>query len=279
MILPNLMPVECPVRFEQVTETKFHEIDYALMSSVFASHNALGRFCDEGIYQADVLARLNEAGLGPIQTEVPVLISWKDFRKAYYLDLVVQDGLVYELKTANAIVGEHEAQLLNYLLMLNLRHGKILNFRPASVQHRFVSTSLSLAERRRYVLRDALWREICPDCAQLRTCLLELLRDWGVFLAVDLYQEALVWFMGGEAHVARRVDLARSGIKLGSQRMLMHAPSVAFKVTAATQHREYVETHLRRLLALTNLRALQWINLNRFEVELTTLFRHGGTAM
>jgi hypothetical protein len=56
-----------------------------------------------------------------------------------------------------------------------------------------------------------------------------------------------------------------------SQSMLLHGPSVAFKLTAATEQRHYVEGHLRRLLALTNLQAVQWINLNHFEIELTTL--------
>jgi GxxExxY protein len=242
------------------------------MASVFASHNALGRFFDESIYQADVSARLADAGLGPLRTEVPLVVSWRNYRKTYYLDLVVQDTVVYELKAANALVGEHEAQLLNYLLLLDLPHGKLVNFRPASVQHRFVSTSLSAAERRRYVVRGSLWREVCPSCASLRLTLMELLCEWGAFLTANLYEEALVSFFGGEAQVEQRVNLSRGGIRLGSQRMLLHAPSVAFKLTAATEHRQHVEAHLRRLLALTNLQALQWINLNHFEIELTTLF-------
>ena len=104
--------------------------------------------------------------------------------------------------------------------------------------------------------------------------MLELLRDWGAFLAVELYQEALVWFMGGEAQVERRIDLTRRGVKLCSQRMLLHSASVAFKLTAAPHLPQYVEAHLRRLLALTNLQAIQWIDLNRFEIEMTTLFRY-----
>ena len=268
------MPIECPIRFQEITQKEFHEIDYAIMASAFASHNELGRFCDESIYQTDVAARLAGTGLSAIRSQVPVVVSWKDFRKTYYLDLVVKEALVYELKTANALVGEHEAQLLNYLLLLGLRHGKLINFRPASVQHRFVSTSLSLTERRKFIVRDALWRDVCSSCADLRTTLLELLSDWGAFLAVELYQEALVWFMGGEARVEQRVDLTRGGVKLGSQRMLLHSPSVAFKLTAATEHRHYVEAHLRRLLALTNLQAVQWINLNHFEIEMTTLLPH-----
>jgi hypothetical protein len=53
--------------------------------------------------------------------------------------------------------------------------------------------------------------------------------------------------------------------------MLVHAPGVAFRLTAVTEDQQYVEAHLRRLLALTNLEAVQWINLNHARIEFTTL--------
>jgi hypothetical protein len=32
-----------------------------------------------------------------------------------------------------------------------------------------------------------------------------------------------------------------------------------------------VESHIRRLLALTNLKAIQWVNLNHAQIEFTTI--------
>ena len=53
--------------------------------------------------------------------------------------------------------------------------------------------------------------------------------------------------------------------------MFVHAPGVAFRLTAVTEDQPYVESHLRRLLALTNLSAIQWINLNHARIEFQTI--------
>ena len=53
--------------------------------------------------------------------------------------------------------------------------------------------------------------------------------------------------------------------------MLIHAPDMAFRLTAVTGDQQHVESHLRRLLALTDLNAIQWINLNHAQIEFTTV--------
>jgi hypothetical protein len=58
--------------------------------------------------------------------------------------------------------------------------------------------------------------------------------------------------------------------------MFLHAPGVAFRLTAITQQQSYFEAHLRRLLALTDLKAIQWINLNHSQIEFTTLQNTAG---
>lgn len=88
-----------------------------------------------------------------------------------------------------------------------------------------------------------------------------------------VYQEALTWFLGGEEKVLQQVPLTRGGILLGRQALPSLSPDVAFRMTAATEHLDRLENHLRRFLALTPLRALQWINFNQEEIELVTLGR------
>jgi hypothetical protein len=58
--------------------------------------------------------------------------------------------------------------------------------------------------------------------------------------------------------------------------MLVHAPGVAFRVTAFTESQSFAESHLRRLLALTDLNAIQWINLNHSRIEFTTITKPSG---
>lgn len=46
----------------------------------------------------------------------------------YFADLIVNDVVILELKAADSICEEHEAQLVNYLKATNIEVGLLLNF-------------------------------------------------------------------------------------------------------------------------------------------------------
>lgn len=266
------MPIHCPVTPACLSADEFEERDYRVMGHAYAGQNELGRLCDECAYEADLKARLLADGFRSVQTQVPVTVTHRDFTKTYRLDLIADDAL-YELKADAALVGEHETQLFNYLFLLGIQRGKLLNFRPLKVQGKIIATSLTHAARRRFTTVNQRWSDLTPGCAVLRQTMLELLRDWGAFLDFALYQEALIHFAGGASDVERRVSLQRDGLDLGGQRMFIHAPSLAFRITAYTESQSYIESHLHRLLVLTDLKAIQWINLNHAQIEFTTIQR------
>lgn len=266
------MPIHCPVTLACLSADEFEKLDYRVMGHAYASQNELGRLCDECAYEADLKARLLANGFRSVQTQVPITVTHRDFSKKYFLDLIADDAL-YELKTAATLVGEHEAQLFNYLFLLGIQRGKLLNFRPLKVQGKIIATSLTHAERHRFTAVTEHWNDLTPACGVLRQTMLDLLQDWGAFLDFALYQEALVHFLGGASNVERQVSLHREGLDLGRQRMFVHTPGIAFRITAYTESQTHVESHLRRLLALTDLKAIQWINLNHSKIEFTTIQR------
>lgn len=268
------MPVHCPVKITSLSADEFEQLDYRVMGHVYASQNELGRLCDEYAYEADLKARLLAGGFRSVQTQVPVTVTHRDFSKTYRLDLIADDAL-YEIKTDTVLVGEHEAQLFNYLFLLGIQRGKLLNFRPPKVQGKIMATSLTQEAGHRFSAVAERWKALTPACATLHQTLCDLLKDWGTFLSVSLYQEALIHFLGGASNVEQRVNLGRAGIDLGAQRMLAHAPGVVFHMTAVTEDQQFIDSHLRRLLALTELKAIQWINLNHSRIEFTTLQCNG----
>ncbi len=240
------------------------------MRLAFESQNQLGRLCDETIYQADLAARLESAGLSP-QTEVPVTITHRDFAKTYWLDLLVSNSAIYELKTVSSLAGVHEAQLLNYLFLCDAPRGKLVNFRPAQVEARYVNTSLTLAERRSFVFDSDRFQAHDQTDSAFGATLLALLQDWGNSLDLDLYTEAMVHFAGGEVPVSHLLPLTRDGLLLGRQRFHLLNPETAFRITALPDGASNHERHLRSLLRLTPLRAFHWANLARGRVQLVTL--------
>jgi GxxExxY protein len=264
------MPIHRPITIAALSADEFEMLDYRVMGHAYASQNELGRLCDECAYEADLKARLLADGFRSVQTQVPVTVTHRDFSKTYRLDLIPDDAL-YELKAETTLAAEHDAQLLTYMFLLGIQRGKLLNFRPAKVQGKIIATSLTQDERRRFTTITERWSDLTPGCAVLRQAMLDLLHDWGAFLEVGLYQEALVHFLGEASNVERRISLHRAGIELGEQRMIIHSPGIAFRVTAYTESPTYIESQLRRLLALTDLKAFQWINLNHSKIEFTTI--------
>lgn len=264
------MPIHCPITIARLGEDEFEDLDYRVMGHAYASQNELGRLCDESAYEADLTARLVTDGFRSVQTQVPITVTHRDFSKTYRLDLLADDAL-YELKAEATLVGEHDTQLLNYMFLLGLGRAKLLNFRPPKVQGKIMATSLTQEDRRRFTAMTERWSDLTPGCTILRQTMLDLLQDWGAFLDFALYQEALIHFLGGASQVERRISLHRNQLDPGGQRMLMHAPAVAFRITAFTESQSHIEPHLHRLLALTRLKAIQWINLNHSKIEFTTI--------
>ena len=265
------MPVVCPASLQAIEEEAFHEIDYQVMGLAFSMRNELGRLWDEGIYQNELAFRCQQAGLPGVSTEVPIHVTFRSFTKTYYMDLLVAGGAMFELKTTSALTGRHRAQAIQYLLLAGLSHGALVNLRPASVQHRFVSARLTPEKRRAYTVDGAQWQDGDAESGWLKQLVLNLLSDWGAFLAADLYCEAIEHFRGGQDSVVQQVAIVNGPRVIGSQRVHLLNPATAFRITTLTREPASYEQHLRRLLAHTGLRTIQWINLNHHTITLKTL--------
>lgn len=106
------MPIASAIPVRNLTREEFDERDAVVMRCAYASQNALGRLCDERVYENDLALRLQAEGFTNVSTQVPVTLTHEDFRKEYRLDLLVDDAL-YELKTVAALASQHDTQALH----------------------------------------------------------------------------------------------------------------------------------------------------------------------
>jgi GxxExxY protein len=83
----------------------------------------------EKVYENALVHRLRKLGLN-IKQQCRLNVFDEDgaLLGEYFVDLLVNEMLVVELKTAKTIAREHEAQLLAYLKGTHLRHGLLINF-------------------------------------------------------------------------------------------------------------------------------------------------------
>lgn len=83
---------------------------------------------------------LLENGLA-VQQQAPISVSFEnEIVGEYFADLLVNNTVVIELKAADSIGPDHEAQLLNYLKATHHQVGLVLNFGPKPEFRRKVFT-------------------------------------------------------------------------------------------------------------------------------------------
>lgn len=263
------MPVECPVALCAMGQERFHALDNTVMRLAFALHNTLGRLCDERIYQDELALRCGKAGIAG-QREVELLACHQTFEKSYYLDLLLESGAVYELKTVESLASRHQNQLINYFLLTGTHHGKLINFRPTSVESRFVSTRLNHDDRTRFRIFDSEWHQ-CNDTERLESTLISLLEDWGTFLDIHLYREALLHLLDGPNTGLLPIAIQVQGRTVGFQKMCLLNPGHAWHLSSVRTNLLAHETHIKRLICHTSLNYIHWINLNQNQVTLKSI--------
>jgi GxxExxY protein len=264
------MPINCPFSIRPLEDAEFDEIDERVMANAYAAQNKLGRLCDEHVYENDVAARLRAEGIVGVHTQVPLVVTHRDFSKRYRLDLVVDD-MVYELKVADELGAADDAQVYHYAALLETDRIKLLNFGAASIESLLRRCPFRGANRRDVTLDFSRWVPVSERCQALASDAEACLRDWGGFLDAKLFEEALQWFNGGEAACEQRLPVTRDGIRLGSHRVATHSDEVAFVVTSFGRGVTSHENELRCLLELLPIRAWQWINIHRMEMRFVTL--------
>ena len=265
------MPIEVQTKIRVFDQEEYHALNRRILGVIFDVQNDFGRFLDEELAKREIASRCAEIGIAPIEREVRIRLTHGRFVKDYFMDLLLASGLMVEAKAREAITPAHRAQALNYLLLAGMQHGTLVNLRTNRVEHEFVSTRLTPELRRQFRVADDRWQSINPESAALKQKMLELLQDWGAFLEVSLYREALTFFRGGATVVEQPVEVFSGTRRLGTQTLHLLPPDTAFALSAVTEAPADFGRHLARFLAHTHLRHLQWINLNHDLIEFRTL--------
>lgn len=91
-------------------------------------HRHLGPGLLESTYEEALCIEFRERGLS-FARQVGIPVTYKGHLVGEYRpDLVIDGQVVVEVKSVERLVGVHQAQVLSYLRVLNLRTGLIINF-------------------------------------------------------------------------------------------------------------------------------------------------------
>lgn len=93
-------------------------------------HSKIGPGCFEKVYEEILYYELIKRGID-VQRQLLLPLIYEDlsFRKAYKLDLLVENKLVVELKTVSPLPTVFFDQIRTHLYLTNLKHGLLVNFK------------------------------------------------------------------------------------------------------------------------------------------------------
>jgi GxxExxY protein len=116
-----------PSRLPDDVEQLMHDT----IGCCIAVHRALGPGLLERIYSRGVCVELTAAGIA-FEREKRYQVWYRDeLLSDQYLDLVVGNQIVLEIKSIEQFAPIHHKQILNYMRVAGLRAGLLLNFNVA----------------------------------------------------------------------------------------------------------------------------------------------------
>jgi GxxExxY protein len=117
-----------------------------VLAAVFEVSNTLGAGFPEKIYGRALLQELGLRGIrATAQASFTVAYKGRVVGE-YFADLLVEDGLLVELKCAEHLANEHTAQCLNYLRASGLTLCLLVNFQKPKVEWKRIVLGFQPAE-------------------------------------------------------------------------------------------------------------------------------------
>jgi len=129
-----------------------NEIGKIVVDAAYRVHSRLGPGLLESVYEATLAYELRKRGLN-VRRQVAIPIRYDDleFEEGFRADLIVEDLVIVEIKSVEALQPVHGKQLLTYLRLADKRLGYLINFGEELIKdgmHRIVNGAEDWGTRR-----------------------------------------------------------------------------------------------------------------------------------
>lgn len=120
-----------------------NEISYKIIGAAIELHKELGCGLLESAYENPLAYELRKIGLF-VEQQIPMPLIYKEIKMdcGYRLDLRVENKVIIELKSIEALAPVHFSQTLTYLRLSNCKLGLLINFNTILIKdgiHRIVN--------------------------------------------------------------------------------------------------------------------------------------------
>ena len=118
-----------------IATPRINRLTGAVITTAMKVHSQLGPGLLESAYEACLTHELRKQSLSVAQqVGLPVIYDGECIDLGYRIDLIVEDLVIIEIKSVEAINPVHQAQLLSYIRLSGRNVGLLINFHVAHLR-------------------------------------------------------------------------------------------------------------------------------------------------
>ncbi len=107
-----------------------------ILQACFEVSKELGAGFLESVYEKALLIALRQKGLRA-ENQVPLKVKFRGATVGeFFVDILVENRVLIELKTVGNLTGDHYAQTINYLKATEIEVGLLVNFGNPKLEYR-----------------------------------------------------------------------------------------------------------------------------------------------
>ena len=123
-----------------ITQTYLEQLSFKVIGCIVEVHKFLGPGLLESIYHACLLQELKNQHIQAVDHPyVPIFYKNNFLGGKLQMDILVEDVLILELKSVEAMLPLFKAQLLSYIKLSGKHKGLLINFNSELVKDQIVS--------------------------------------------------------------------------------------------------------------------------------------------
>jgi GxxExxY protein len=111
------------------TKEQYEMLGRRILDCAYEVHRNLGPGLLESVYEICLISEFKKCGISfRSQVELPVIYKGDRLNKTFFIDILVEESIVVELKSVEFLSPVHEIQLLTYMKLGGFHLGYLLNF-------------------------------------------------------------------------------------------------------------------------------------------------------
>ncbi len=116
-----------------MNEKQYNNLTHTIIGAAIEVHRQMGPGLLESVYEECLLFELKEQRIkAKSQVKLPLRYKGKELDKHFFIDIVVEDKVIIELKVVEELLPVHEAQMVTYLKLANKKLG-LFNFHEVNL--------------------------------------------------------------------------------------------------------------------------------------------------